>query len=189
MILWTIQSENVYNLILEAGIYHCDKSSSVMGKHLGDSYEWLSEQMKERIGDPPTGVIYPVWGWYQWEGLRKKPDLRRERWSNGSKGERFVCMEIDIPDEKVLLSDFDQWSIVIIDGLISYSREEDDTLEQQYSLLSRQEKIRYKHENWERIFDLTPMNNDWVIKGDSIQATFWELCREQVKDVRFFTAG
>ena len=24
------------------------------------------------------GVTLPVWAWYQWEGVRKKPDLRKE---------------------------------------------------------------------------------------------------------------
>lgn len=33
-----------------------------------------------------------------WEGERKKLDLRRERGENGWKGERFACMEIDIPE-------------------------------------------------------------------------------------------
>ena len=53
------------------------------------------------------GVTLPVWAWYQWEGVRKKPDLRKERWANGFEGEEFVCLECDIPDEEVVLSDFD----------------------------------------------------------------------------------
>ena len=189
MILWTIQGEEAYNQILETGVYRCDKARSVMGEYLGDSYVWLSEQMKERIGNPPVGVVYPVWAWYMHEGRRKKPDLRRERWANGWKGERFACMEIDIPDEQVLLSDFDLWSIIIIDALISYSQDEDEVLEKQYDSLKQEEKAHFKYRNWERVFDLAPMENEWMIKGDSIQATFWELRKEQIRDVRFFTAA
>ncbi|MBQ9034234.1 MAG: hypothetical protein IJ107_06140 [Lachnospiraceae bacterium] len=60
----------------------------------------------------------PVWAWYMWEGARKKPDLRQKRWGYGWKGERFACMEIDIPEEKLILSDYDTWSIILIDGLL-----------------------------------------------------------------------
>jgi hypothetical protein len=37
-------------------------------------YDWMVEQMRIRIGNPPPGVRYPVWAWHQWEGKRKKPD-------------------------------------------------------------------------------------------------------------------
>ena len=57
--------------------------------------------------------------------VRKKPDLRRERWGNGFKGDRFSCMEIDIPDEKVVLTDFDAWSIILLNGLLSENEDED----------------------------------------------------------------
>ena len=86
-------------------------------------------EMKRRIGNPPEGVSYPVWAWYMWEGERKKPDLRRERWGNGWKGERFACMEIDIPEAEVILSDFDSWSIILLHELLSDSEEEDNRLE------------------------------------------------------------
>ena len=31
--------------------------------------------------------------------------------------------------------------------------------------------------------------NDWMRRGDSIQATFWELRNEHIRKVRFFTAA
>ena len=46
-----------------------------------------------------------------------------------------------------------------------------------------------KEKNWEGVFDLTPINNGWTRRGDSIQATFWELRKEQIRDVRMFTAS
>ena len=189
MLLWTIQEESVYNSILTDGFYRCDISKSPLGQDLKEGYDWLIEQMKSRIGDPPDGVVYPVWAWYQWEGKRKKPDLRRERWSCGNKGDRFACREIDIPDEEVLLSDFDAWSIILLHGLISSSEEEDRVLEERYEALSTKEQRLFKSNNWERIFDLTPLENEWTIRADSIQATFWELRKEQIMDVRFFTAA
>ena len=145
--------------------------------------------MIKRIGDKPTGVEYPVWAWYQWEGERKKPDLRSERWGNGWKGDRFACMEIDIPEQDVLLSDFDLWSIMLNNGLLSETEEESIELEKKYNLLSEQKKWEMKSKNWEGVFDLSPLENGWIIRGDSIQATFWELRIDQIRSVRMFTSA
>ncbi|MCR4781520.1 MAG: DUF3841 domain-containing protein [Lachnospiraceae bacterium] len=185
MILWTIQSEEVYRIIEETGVYHCNPSKS-MFSFMEKQYRWLSEQMRKKIGEPPRGVVFPVWAWYKWENLRKKPDLRHERWANGFEGERFACMEIDVPDENVVLSDFDNWSIILLDDLISKTEEESKLLEEEYNSLSEKYKWDMKSKNWEQVFDLTPFENDWAICGSSVQATFWELRKEQIKSVRFF---
>ena len=145
--------------------------------------------MKQRIGPPPEQVTYPVWALYQQDGKHRKPDLRRERWAVGCNGERFACLEIEIPDREVLLSDLDVWCIILNDGLLSDTEQEDRFLEAQYEALSPSEKRRMKEKNWERVFDLSPLNNDWMRRGYDIQATFWELRLEQVRDVRFFRAA
>ena len=188
MILWTIQSEKVYNTILRTGVYHCDLGQSPF-YDFKPQYDWLVEQMIKRVGERPDGVEYPVWAWYQWEGARKKPDLRRERWGNGWKGDRFACMEIDIPDKDVLLSDFDLWSIMLNDGLLSETEEEDSELENKYNAISEEEQREMKKKNRKRVFDLSYLNNKWILRGDSIQATFWELRREQIRNVRMFTSA
>ena len=43
--------------------------------------------------------------------------------------------------------------------------------------------------NWEGVFNLSPLDNEWITRGDSIQATFWELRKDQIKEVRIFTAA
>lgn len=156
---------------------------------LREQYDWLVQEMKARIGEPPEGVFYPVWAWYMWEGARKKPDLRRARWRNGWKEDRFVCMEIEIPDDRVVLSDFDVWSIILLDGLIADSEKEVERLEMEYDSLTQEDKQEYKAQNWKTVFDLNYVDNGWIHRGDSIQATFWELGKEEIKSVRFFTAA
>ena len=187
MVLWTIQPLAVYKIIEKRGIYHCDFSSSWM-RYCREQYAWLAVQMRKRIGNPPHGVQYPIWAWYQWEGIRKKPDLRRERWHNGSAGDKFVCMEIDIPDEEVLLSDFDAWSVVLNNGLLSDTEAQDKRIERKYNALSKEKQQIMKEKNWEGVFDLSPLDNEWRTRGDSIQATFWELKRDQIQQVSFFTS-
>ena len=188
MILWTIQPIEVYELIQKTGIYRCTIEKSIFND-CKEQYDWLVQEMKERIGEPPNGVSYPVWAWYMWEGVRKKPDLRRERWGNGWEGDRFACMEIDIPDDRVVLSDFDVWSIILLDGLIADSEEEVERLEMEYDSLTQEDKQEYKAQNWKTVFDLNYVDNGWIHRGDSIQATFWELGKEDIKSVRFFTAA
>lgn len=188
MILWTIQPLEVYDQIQEIGVYHCDFEKSFLND-CQDQYDWLVRQMKRRIGNPPKSVSYPVWAWYMWEGVRKKPDLRRERWGNGWKGERFACLQIEVPEERIVLSDFDSWSIILLHGLLSDSEEEDTRLEIEYNSLTEAEKNAYRDRNWERAFELSYVDNDWVHRGDSIQATFWELRKEDIQKVWFFTAA
>ena len=188
MILWTCQEEAVYNELLKTGVYRCDINLSSM-KDCCEKYDWLVRQMKQRIGPPPEQVTYPVWAIYQQDDKRRKPDLRRERWEVGCDGERFACIEIEIPDRDVLLSDFDAWCMLLSDFLISDTEQEDRCLEAQYEALSPSEKRRMKEKNRERIFNLSPLNNGWARRGYEIQATFWELRLEQVRDVRFFRAA
>lgn len=188
MILWTIQPEAVYEDILRSGFYHCDFNKSFLSEWKRQ-YDWLVEQMKKRIGPPPEGVFYPVWAWHTWERKRKKPDLRRERWGNGWKGERFVCLEIDIPEKDVLLSDFDSWSIILLNGLLADTEEEDQKLETFYESLPPDEQRIMQDKNWEDAFDLRYVKTAWMQRGCSIQATFWELRKDQITEVRRFTSA
>ena len=189
MILWTIHKEEVYQILMSEGVFRCDSTKIRDPVYLKDAYSWLASRMAAKIGEPPPGVQFPVWAFYQWEGERKKPDLRRERWGNGWKGDRYVCMEIDVPDEEVVLTDFDLWISVMGGHLISYTEKEDEELEKEYEALPDQEKKAFMEKNWDRIFDVTPLDNGWVLRGDSIQATFWELKKEYLKKVRFFTSA
>ena len=88
-----------------------------------------------------------------------------------------------------MLSDFDEWHIVLCNGLISDTEEEDVAQEAFYESLSDEEKIAYKEKNWERVFDISSLNNNWTTRGEWVQATFWELRREDVRAVRFFRTG
>ena len=184
MYLWTIQPESIYDQIQETGCYRCDISKSFM-TDWKYHYDWLAGQMCQKIGAPPEGVVYPVWAWYKCNG-RRKPDLEEESKENRSPGDKLVCMEIEIPENNVVLSDFDSWSIILLNGFISESEEENTRLEAYYDMLNTEEKQTFKNKNWERVFDINPAQNDWRVKGQYIQATFWELRKEDIKKVQHF---
>ena len=45
-------------------------------------------------------------------------------------------MEIDIPEENLVLSDFDSWSIILLNGLLADTEEEDKSLERECEAMS-----------------------------------------------------
>lgn len=187
MILWTIQPTDVSALLQKNGSFRCNPDLISMPEFTG-AYDWLTEEMRKRVGPPPDGVKYPIWAWHTWYGKRKKPDLRRMRWETGMKGETLVCLEIEIPDSEVLLSDYDKWHAVLNDWLICDSEEEGERLYAYMETLPEEEKTAFKNKNWERVFNVSPFKNDGISREDFVQATFWELKKEQLRGVRYFTA-
>ncbi len=188
MILWTIQPEEIYQQIMQTSVYICDPEKITMPEFT-EMYDWMADRMCQKIGLPPSGVVYPVWGWYKQNGMHRKPDLRSERWCYGRNGQPLVCMEIEVPDTQVLLSDFDSWNLVLCDGLLSDTEEESDRLDALYESLSPIQQKEMKHRNWERVFDIAPFENEWAYRGKWVQANFWVLTKDMIRNVRHFRAA
>lgn len=141
---------------------------------------------------PPVGVIYPIWAWHTLEWQHKKPDLRRMEFRS-YKG-KHVCMEIEISENKVLLSDEVDWHFVLNDSYMpsAQHQEELDRQCERFEHLPEEEKIVAKEKSWEAIFTVAPPSHnewnqsEWSQTGRYIQATFWELNLDQVRSVRHF---
>ena len=161
MILWTIQPEEVFDLIQRTGVYHCDINKSGDYDFLSCQYDWLVSQMKKRIGYPPEGVSYPVWAYQRWRLTKRRPDLRAVRWYWGKIGEKHYRLEVDIPDNEVLLTDRNSWDIMLNNGLLSYSEKEYNELEKIYDNMTLERQIEMRNKNWERVFDIRPIYDDW----------------------------
>ena len=185
--LWTIQHEAAYEVFEKTGTLRANESFMFCGDELLYAYDWLSEQMKIRIGAPPTGVRYPIWAWYQWEGKRKRRDMRCSGYA--PRGTSLVQIEFELSRDDILLSDFDDWHFVLNDQYLPISEEDKNDFENKL----RENDVCAKaavRESWKRIFELERYVRDWSypLEKKSIQATFWELRSEQVRDVRCFTA-
>ena len=190
MILWTMQTVEVYQQIMETGSYVCDKtkSSYLETQAFVDAYDWLVKQMDDKGIYHPENTEYPVWAWHTHYWKRKQPDLRRNEYGS-YRGRELVCLELDIPDELVLLSDFDAWHDVLNKCYIDDStcEEEYDMIYDEFDKLPSDERDRLMVESWNKIFDVTTtIDTEWIKRGKFIQATFWELKKEFVKKVKFF---
>ena len=182
MFLLTMQPIAVWEDLQRTAIYRADEAKMEMLPDFKRAYIWVVRQMEDRIGHRPDGVTWPVWAWYKHCNRTGRLALRRqENWEY----EPMVCIEVDIPDSQVLLSDFDRWHFVLNNWTCAETEAEDTYFEEMIARVSKEEGQRIKEATWPRVFDLTtPTDVSWRGPIDSIQATFWELRLEQVLSVR-----
>lgn len=177
MLLWTIQNKIAYDHLLTNGVLRADEQHLFCEDNLLYAYQWISVQMLQRIGNPPVNVNYPVWAWYKWEGVRKRLDMRSHRcWTE--KGIPIVLLTIDVPDNLVLLSDFNMWHHVLNDSYLPLS--EEDEIENPTTT----EKL----ESWNKIFQIDVQTAYWNTPKTT-QATFWELQKEWVLKAEHFISS
>ena len=177
MILWTIQHKNAYEKMMATGSLTADDDYLFAPEFNYQPYCWISEKMKEYIGDPPSDVHFPVWAWYQWESVRKRPDMRtHRRWT--TKGTPIVLITFEIPDDKVLLSDFDMWHVILNDDYLPLTESEDK------DVFTEEEKLS----SWNNVFQYDVVTDFWAAPKTT-QATMWEVKKEWVLKAEHFISG
>jgi hypothetical protein len=148
-----------------------------------EAYTWLYGKAVERgLVDTGRGMI---WAWYRFgkEG-RRKPDVRTLRRMNTS-GKKMCCMTLEVPDDKVLLMDTNQWSLRLTGSSCITAEEEamdvEEFVKRQDELYAMPEadRLRYNESTWDLVFDTS--------RATSIEAVFFGLDRSMVKAVQFFT--
>lgn len=182
MILWSIQPIKVYEQIQKNGRYLVDSRLSDNFKDFKDSYSWLKEQMSIKgIKNKNNNEI--IWAWHTYNGKHEMSDMKDIR--NMFSGDNEVILEIDIPDEEVVLSDYNTWHFVLNNSWIDDStcEEEWEKNRSWYESLSFEEREHLKKESWQKVFDVEPFISEWVIKGMYVQASFFELKSENIKQV------
>lgn len=204
MKLWTIQGYGAYEKFLQTGNLTADENYLFGGEDMRFAYDWMAGKMKKQGIDPPKGINYPVWAWYQKDGKRKRRDLRE--WGYANRGEKMVQLTIEIDDKDVLLSDFNLFNSILNYWYLPEDEIDDETFEEEYTALGYEQidfqnfniqtqemkDIRRKIvESWEKVFDLEKEDNNWLYgrnSDKSIQATFWKLKSEQVLKAEVFIA-
>lgn len=125
------------------------------------AYDWLIGQMKKRL--PNYDGKNLLWLW------TKKPDWNKKDcfWDIDDINKDFVLLEIDLPVEKVLLSDFSSWHFILNNWTIEfYDGENID-----------------KVESWNRIFyfKLLKEKGNYCSDMDTIQGTTGKIPMKNIK--------
>ena len=194
MRLWTIQGIEIYEQLQRDGVAYCTKPIWGDDEKFMKAYRWMADQMRQRIGEPPIKEIrYPMWAWFQYNSAKSKKPLRS--WLDIQEGVS-AYMEIEIPDNEVLLSVFANWHNVLSQWPLTNCKQIDkktDLLEKEAgrSLVLDDYPVEIKKEiekSWETIFDLDRRDKEvgrTHKRNRSIQATFWMLKPENVISVEF----
>ncbi|GHO60081.1 DUF3841 domain-containing protein [Ktedonobacter robiniae] len=206
MIVWTIQSLHVWEMLQRDGILYGPDTKLLQFDdptewQIKVAYNWLVQQMEKKIGPRPQPERYPLWAWYQYDGeKRRRPDLRGPyHLQSGTKG---VRIEFDIAEDQILLSDIDDWIIALNYGYLCHTEGENEAFYAKHQRSGFIEQLgQYLQEpyhsqmlkSWERIFDLDyASDSNWgsgkTRAEKKIQGTFWQLSLEQVRKVTFFTS-
>lgn len=181
MRLWTSQKIGFYEDLMNNGIAYCNQLG-YFAKENDFAYKWMVEQMKQRIGEPPLQITLPVWAWYQYSSRKKnKPPLSPI--DKGHDGKEMM-MEIEVPDNEVLLSDFSLWHFPLNGwNIISDKRLKKKVEEHFFTEFDKKppEIQKLIMDSWVKVFDLKIRDKYYApqpAKTRSIQATLWCVRKE-----------
>lgn len=115
------------------------------------------------------------------------PEYQDEVFHIDGKEEKPVCLEIEVPDKDVLLSDFNAWHFVLNNSYLddSNNEEEFEKMHAEFDALSLKEKDEKKRASWQSIFDVSKytIGDGWRANGFYVQAVFYGLKKEQIRKV------
>lgn len=155
-IYWTVQPIERFKELQDKGLITGLKEGAMFPK----AYEWLVDQMDKRIEG--NDGRYPIWLWTEF------PKEFRSYYPKG------VVLKVEIPDEKVLLSNFDAWHNVINNTYFCLTDEEWDATEESDDVIVNGVS---KEDSWLRIFN--------ILEG-KVQGTTPVLTKDMVKKtIRF----
>ncbi|MBR1683897.1 MAG: DUF3841 domain-containing protein [Clostridia bacterium] len=192
MLLWTTQPLSLLTDLERDGVYRCAREKSwnlTKQGSLEKPYAWLIAQMRERIGEMPEGVTNPVWAWHTWEYARTCPDPESAAFLKRT--EDKVLLTLDIPEERVLLSDFEAWQSVMMGTYVAKGTTK-EALEKELEAMDKVEDGKMEdfiRASWENVFLIDPVDRWDMHRGRYVQATFWEVRREDVKETRVLRAA
>jgi hypothetical protein len=205
--LYSVQPRFVYDQLAAGKVYRPEprlEAEHWLNDEDGQTamaYDWLCQQMVSRGIKRPDAERYPVWAWFWWSGpKRAKPDLRTSSLKSWAKESRHVLFSLDVPDDSVLLHDYDAWHWCLnywYLGRSRFSKEFDRRCEAVGKSYYREKPLQNKAlhdelvQSWDHIFDLTSVRKvlQHPRKQQVIQATFWELRPNDVVSAQEFGMG
>ena len=87
-----------------------------------------------------------------------------------------------------MLTDFDAWQLVMNGNYVSDLISSEADFERTLSWLEglSEEDLRKETElSWQRVFDTEPYDSDFFTRGRYVQATFWEIRKEYIREIKY----
>ena len=179
MTLYTFISEEELNILNETGKLVCDPSK--VEPFYINAYDFMSSCLEKKCPKPDKAITYPRWAWYSWENSRNVPDTGILEFYPD-----MYLLEIDVPDNEVLLSDYDNWHFCLNYIYLPKTDEEDDWFESQKPYLTDDALKKRIRNSWLNIFDKDFPNRFITDENEhSVQAVFWILYKNQVKKITY----
>lgn len=166
---WTLQTREAWELAQRRGYLIGNQEYAMYP----DEYQWMIAQMKNRLVNYQGE--YPVWLWLE------KPDMRST--AHFKSGTKCVRLTIELNEQDVLVSDFEDWHCVLNDWFCSDNEEEDNAFEEGLLEIT-------KEESWQRIFELDRVRDpNWHgTEKRKLQGVTGMIDLSQIKKVEYFIA-
>jgi len=163
---WSIQTKEAWEQAIEKGYL---EGTYEYIEDFEKPYKWMMNQMSSRL-ESYKGEI-PIWLWVD------KPDMRLR--GHSKSGDEMVRLTVKITPDRVLLSDFESWHMVLNNTFCALNEKEYDNAKNSFLT---------KEQSWERIFNMNiPRDVDWI--GDlRLQGTTGRLQMTDVVKVENFVA-
>ena len=165
IILWTIQDERAIAYLQAHEFLKGDLRS--VEPDFRYAYRWLMKQLGYRNA--------PVWFW------RQKPDLRESGWAQ--KGSLQYLLTVHITCERVTLTDFDLWHVILNRCYMSWDEADFDLHDYHWP-----EDKDLIEQSWNRLFAREKFDENWIGKEAYWQGTAERLYLHEVKSIRPFIA-
>lgn len=195
MRLYTSQPLIVYETLMASKTWTADpfRNADEHDEEFQRAYDWLvADTLSKRILPESKDTQYPVWAWYQWNGVKQpKPDLRYSTVRDDARERTQVLLELEIDESRVVLTDYDGWHWVLNYFYIGTSVASEDferRCKEQNANYMRQRPLavpaldKELTDTWQIIFDInkTAQYLEESPERACIQATFWEIRPEDV---------
>lgn len=166
---YTIQRIEAWNEAKKKG--YLEGNRDYIWKDFLYAYSWMMKQMRNYLNS--YNNEYPIWLWVD------RPDLRRGGYLNPNT--HGILLEVLLAEEKVLLSDYESWHCVLMDGYVANTDEELDLIKKGKATIT-------KEESWKKIFDLGITETDKFVRVPTIQGVTGRIYINEIKPIKEFMA-
>ncbi len=155
------------------------------------AYSWLIKKMQERNISYQFNSKNMIWSWFLIDGVNKID--KRKSFTRNFQNKPFALLELDIPEQRLLLSDFDAWHYVlnywpinIEEKNINFDFYQHKPYDQDFHKYAHPLEHQKILDSWNLIFDLKKSSEILEISSPNVQATFFEIFSNDVKKIHIF---